>query len=561
MSAGVDNTPMSNSIGRTPSGKTVRCQRNYAVIDDVGQTSTPTVGRNFMKALEKGHDQAFDSPTHLVAGLQRLGFNALAAELAPLATAASLDNAVEEKVALWRLCAGIYTREDSGEEAGPAGEEAPRALHRELNDAILRDAESLHDWAPFIALLIRAGGSPNTVDSRNVQVPPENRAGAQMTYRAFAVNPSMMKSYAKGETFFWKTFVSTAKDFDIAWQFALNCAREGLTPLLFEIDIPQYEAIRPNRFYAYELDSTVCASPGEEEVLLLPYTRFVVEDTCQDELGVTRVRIKALNIPFHLEWTPEVSTIFVDPNGFDSGINRELVKEAFMSGMPSFRTSQYGEVKRASWGEYRSMKKLFTGQQALALFRKPRPALDWIEGELKKVPGVAFRIILAGSASVEFIDGYFAAPTPNPCELLVFCSDVAKWSDHWRHFPRVQVTDDPASVRSFFEHKVYHPQSDSFGPARLPADGTNIWYPWRKLDHGVVYGASGAEGQCIEAMWSQGGGTVPTIPMLPFEEADPTAKTSVEAPASQGDESLWRSANTSATPTTCFSSCGTCALL
>ena len=53
--------------------------------------------------------------------------------------------------------------------------------------------------------------------------------------------------------------------------------------------------------------------------------------------------------------------------------------------------------------------------------------------------------------------------------------------------------------------------------------GQRVWYPWKRVEGGVVYGGAGAYDYCVdgdwdcEGGWQQGSGALPDVPMAPFD--------------------------------------------
>ena len=118
---------------------------------------------------------------------------------------------------------------------------------------------------------------------------------------------------------------------------------------------------------------------------------------------------------------------------------------------------------------------------------------------------------------------------------FVFCGDEAKWSEVWRGKDRVRVTSEPAVLREYLTHTKYDPGVDAEVPLSeyphtedLIAERTRVHYPWRRVEGGVVYGGAGTyhryapsvpelEKKHLEPGWQQATGTLPEVPMAPFD--------------------------------------------
>jgi len=100
-------------------------------LDEVGQTNAPTVGPNFLFALQKGDVEARGATRFMCQDLRKMGFNAVAKRLEPLAAEVSKNASMEAKEKLWRQCANEYTREGSP------------CLYRTMNKAIREDGPAI----------------------------------------------------------------------------------------------------------------------------------------------------------------------------------------------------------------------------------------------------------------------------------------------------------------------------------------------------------------------------------------------------------------------------------
>jgi hypothetical protein len=107
--------------------------------------------------------------------------------------------------------------------------------------------------------------------------------------------------------------------------------------------------------------------------------------------------------------------------------------------------------------------------------------------------------------------------------------------DGWAHAPRVWVTVDVAEARAYLAHETYDPRAAGGGEGEgggafvpLPEmasykPGVRVWYPWKRVEGGVVYGGAGADDCYIdgyklsEGGWQQGSGALPDVPMAPFD--------------------------------------------
>jgi len=488
-------------------------------IDEVGQTNSPTVGPNFVNLLQKANDEAGEprGPVHLLQGLRELGFTKLADDLVPYDKAACREAPMEVKNKLWARCAYDYTLEDSGD-TNEAGESM--CLYRMMNTAIRNDDPALDHWAPFVGVLIYGGDREDFAHYRNCLAPESVRPRCkQTTYRGFAMDPALKSRYEKGRVFFWQAFVSTSKDKDTSMEFAQKAAGEGSVPFLFEITVPAYKELD---FWAFELQE-VSEFP-EEEVLLLPYTRFKsTEDPSMDDEGVMHVYIEATDVPFVNVMNKVV--IMVDPSGFRDGSNMDMAKKAFWAATPKFRDSFNGKLQKRSWGQYTEYGVLAGALDAMALFTDSKAAIKYINGELRKKPATMFLIVVSGSASDAFIGEYSSSDTCNPCQILIFCGDVPKWKKHWEHLSNVRVTDNVDVAVDFCEPRKYDIQKDQFIPLRKYSltykrgceEKMTIYYTWREIENGILYAGAGSYSYYVGKDWNQATGQLPAPPMYPLD--------------------------------------------
>eukprot|EP01047_Picozoa_sp_COSAG01_P087344 COSAG01_NODE_20061_length_973_cov_1.213959_1_plen_294_part_01 len=266
-------------------------------------------------------------------------------------------------------------------------------------------------------------------------------AAAQVTYRGLGMAAELRARYAEGRRFYWQSFVSTAKDRATSERFAVenHDAQAGQAPFLFAIELPAYKENGPTAFWAYELEG-VTAFPGEDEVLLPPYTRFeVAAPPARAASGAIEVRHRIVGQPLIREL--ERITVWVDPGGFEGGENLALARHAFRAGCPRFRLREAPEEMQQPWGVFRNFQVL-PGLEGLALFRDPAAALRWIGAQLAKSEGCLFKLLVSGGASRALFDGFDAAHGAAPYEALVYCGDAARWGAAWAHAPRVRVTAD-----------------------------------------------------------------------------------------------------------------------
>ncbi len=98
--------------------------------------------------------------------------------------------------------------------------------------------------------------------------------------------------YTKGLTFYWQTFVSTSQVKSESHKFAKDNCGAGQTPFLFNIELPPFREYGPP-FWLYNL-SAVSAFPEEAEVLLMPFTQFVVTADPSMTDGVMYIHLKAV---------------------------------------------------------------------------------------------------------------------------------------------------------------------------------------------------------------------------------------------------------------------------
>ena len=90
----------------------------------------------------------------------------------------------------------------------------------------------------------------------------------------------------------------------------------------------------------------------------------------------------------------------------------------------------------------------------------------------------------------------------------------------------MRVTSSRDELREYLTHTKYNTFTDAFVPlAEYPgarehiAAKKTVWYPWRRVEGGVVYGGAGWYNFYVEAGWQQGSGTLPHVPMAPFDAA------------------------------------------
>lgn len=437
-------------------------------LEEVGQTNSPTVGPNFLFALKKGDVEARGATRFMIQDLRELGFDRVADRLEPFASVVSKNASADDKEQLWSKCAHEYTRED-----GPC-------LYRDMNWAIRNDAPEVRLWAAFIGVLLFSGNHYEEGELA-VTVPSSARLKVpQHVYRGFAMEPSMLERYEEGRAFFWQAFVSTSVEEGPSISFAKGNVKGNDVAVLFEIELP-HAHYQGSLFWCYGMEG-VSAFPGEKEVLVMPYTRFIcTKAPIKDDDGLWRVRIRAMDVP--LSTVLDVVTVWIDPRGWKTGSNYDLAKFAFAGGLPRFR---YDETDPDS---------IVPGSlSGLALFTQPVAALQFIVEELQKWEATCFRLVIHSSCSKEFLGLYFSADTVNPCEVLIIADDVSYWQRYWAQHKHIRVTHDPAVVRSYFEHIVY----DFFKGDMVPfleygfLESQVVWYPWRRVRGGVIYGGVGA---------------------------------------------------------------------
>jgi len=279
----------------------------------------------------------------------------------------------------------------------------------------------------------------------------------------------------------------------------------------------------------YEL-SSVSAYEEEAEVLVLPYTQFEVVEAPRAAARCTEIVLRVVAQP--LIRVLDRITVWVDPAGFEAGSNRELARHAFATGMPRFREREKPKVTQESWGAFPDYGNVPGNLQGLALFTDAAAALRWMGEQLRKSPSILFKLAAAGGVSQEFFNGFGRAHGGTPYEALVFCGDEAKWSEVWRGKDRVRVTSEPAVLREYLTHTKYDvkvdaqvPLSEYLGRANVIPEGTRVHYPWRRVEGGVVYGGAGAYSfyadysgnKNYEGGWQQATGTLPEVPMAPFD--------------------------------------------
>jgi len=498
-------------------------------IDEVGQTTSTTVGPNFVKLLQKANEEAGEpsGPVHLLQGLRKVGFPSVAEELEPYSRAASRKAPLEDKHALWSRCAYNYTLPEHDYhlvDSAESGQIAGEPLYRAMNRAIRNDDPSLDSWAPFVGMLMYGGDRDDFEHYRNVLAPESVRPrSSQVTYRGFAMDPALASRYSKGRTFFWQAFVSTGKDKDIAIDFAMTSVTQGMMPFLFEITVPSYKELD---FWVYDLE-TVSArdvTSQKQEVLLLPYTRFrSTADPTVDADGITHVLIEATDVPFVNVMNKLV--VMVDSRGFASGTNWKLAKQAFLRSAPKFRESKEGKLQKRSWGEFREYGVLAGSLDGMGLFTDTSAAVKWMKSNLRKKPATMFLIVVCGDESVALVEEYEKSDTCNPCQILVFDSDAPRWVKQWAHCSHVRVTDDVQTAIAFCEPDKYDIRRDAFLPmtrysqtyVRGCMENKTIYYAWQEIPHGISYAGAGSYSYYVEPGWNQAEGQLPDVTMLPFE--------------------------------------------
>jgi hypothetical protein len=517
--------------------------------EELGQTNASTVGPNLVRAMLKAQDQKGRGPTHF-AELGGAGFPRLGEQLAALAEGVKAEcyqpgaAADARRAALWRAVAHAYTAESGAPRAcgwhrggctycrrgEPGG--ADVSLFRELNWRLRADDAGLLGVASYLGCLFYGGHGEYTACPAPRSALP---AVAQVTYRGLGMAAELRARYAEGRRFYWQSFVSTAKDRATSERFAVenHDAQAGQAPFLFAIELPAYQQNGLNPFWAYELEG-VTAFPGEDEVLLPPYTRFeVAAPPARAASGAIEVRLRVVGQP--LIKPLQRITVWVDPTGFEGGENLALARHAFRAGCPRFRRREAPEEKQQPWGVFRIFHEL-GGLDGLALFRDPAAALRWIGAQLAKSEGCAlFKLLVSGGASRALFDGFDAAHGAAPYEALVYCGDAVRWRAAWAHAPRVRVTADAAEARVYLAHEVYDPRAagggegeggGAFVPLAETASyepGVRVWYPWKRVEGGVVYGGAGGYERYVdgyelsEGGWQQGSGALPDVPMAPFD--------------------------------------------
>jgi len=291
----------------------------------------------------------------------------------------------------------------------------------------------------------------------------------------------MLERYKRGRAFFWQAFVSTSVEEGPSMSFAKSNAHGKNVAVLFEIELPRAH-FQGDLFWCYSLEE-VSAFPGEKEVLVMPYTRFICTEEPRKDPGtsVWRVRVSAMSLP--LSTVLDRLTVWVDPHGFGHGMNHELAKAAFVGGLPRFRTSE-DDANSTIPGSL----------SGLALFTMPSAALGFIVEELHKWEATCIRFVVHSSCSVEFLEAYFSVDTVNPCEVLVFSQDVGHWEKYWSSHSHIRVTSDTNEVRDFLQHTVYDFQQGDMVPFVDYGflESQVLWYPWRRIRGGTIYGGVGA---------------------------------------------------------------------
>jgi len=486
-------------------------------LEEIGQTNSAVIGPNFMMAMFKADaEKASTGPQHLKE-LAKLGFPKCAELIAPLSC--GVKDADAKRQELWSKAAYLYTLEDSPD-LGPDGK--AKCLYREMNRAMRNDDESLMLWASYIACLFFGGCGQYTASLTPPKMLP---AKNQTTYRGFAMDRSLAAKYKRGDEFFWQSFVSTSKQRETSLKFAIDNTAAGQTPFLFTIEVPPYAERGGKACWVYELeDVSAFKGEGEEEVLLLPYSQFKVLEDASEVDGAVHIHIELFHQPLVKQLV--TITVWVDQSGFESGSNRELAKHAFHTGKPHFRRQEFPTVLERDWGTFEDYRTLPGAMKGLALFTDPASALDWIKGELVKTPSIHFKLLVSGSQSEAFLKGYQKVAGKTPCEAMVFCGNLDKWKSFWEKSPRVQVKNDVASVKEFLTHTKYDKMDyndfvtlDKYASETSPDQ--RIWYPWKRVENGVVYGGAGDASIYANPKnknnFTQASYCLPDVPMQPFE--------------------------------------------
>jgi hypothetical protein len=508
--------------------RALRPSLKIVALEDVGETNVPTVGPNFLHALEKGFAYNGAGCGPLLKDLRSLHYNKAADYLGQYADVAVEGCPVEARENLFRALAEVYTWETTWDKHPQTGKDM--SLYKEMNWAIRTDDERVKGFALFIAFILWGNPLDPQSANRSVVAPASMAVRKSMrTARGFAVDPEVLSRYSKGTTFLWQAFVSTSKNPEKAAVFADGSAKEqggGKVALVFDIDLPAGSM----NFYAFEL-AEVSEYPDEAEVLLMPYTRFVVVDKPEKKGSVWHIHLRAIDIPF---WVPPSHiNVLVDPGGFETGENYELAKAAFSSGLPQLRASEQATARRMEWGMYYDCSRVEQTLSGMGVFTSAEAAVEWMKTGGGATSEAVFHIVVSGRASTTLLDEYFKATTPNPCSVFVLCRDASYWQRHWSRTPRITVSSDRNAAAAFMQHKVYklfsNGSSKYEAPSRTHMKGQQVWFPWKRVNGGVVYGGGDRADKYVpgnpnyEQGWNQGTGVYPEVSMPPFDGATPHA--------------------------------------
>ena len=329
-------------------------------------------------------------------------------------------------------------------------------------------------------------------------------------------------------------------------------------------------------FWAFELES-VTACKGEEEVLLPPYTQFEVSAPPRPGRGCTEIALRAVTQPL-FDFMRSL-LVWVDPSGFESGDNLEarvpprlerarskrtdnlachvlscaccgrltcgieprdwqLAKHAWRTGMPGARAIKTSDSQAVLSGN------MIGGNLiAIGLFTEVGAALQWIRKQVKASnrTTVLFKLVTSGGVSEAFYDAFSKEHGSTPYQAMVYCGDEAKWRATWRDSPRVQVTSDPAVLREYLTQTEYDlgrglhvkgVQEMSRFRKELVEQRARVWYPWKRIEGGVVFSGKEWEverhyvrpipsyGGTVEKWgdgWGFGTGTLPDVEIAPFD--------------------------------------------
>jgi len=542
-------------------------------VKDLGQTNNFTVGPNFMKSLTKGSAHAIpiggtcvlthtDTLRHnpdqllLATGLSDVGFpklgrylQGLCVELAKIKPKYQyIDNSdcggetnYRERTALFSALAYAYTQEGSDEDSRAS-------LYRELNRALRNDDPSLDAWAPYLGLLLYSALDGTASTSGGIAYAPRSwswsvlPSAPQTVYRGLAMPQAMGERYREGERFYWQNFVSTSKRRGTSESFAASSVSgDSDGAFLFVIELPPVsgtsrgERTSDDMFWAFELES-VTACKGEEEVLLPPYTQFEVSAPPRPGRGCTEIALRAVTQPL-FDFMRSL-LVWVDPSGFESGDNLELAKHAWRTGMPGARAIKTSDSQAVLSGN------MIGGNLiAIGLFTEVGAALQWIRKQVKASnrTTVLFKLVTSGGVSEAFYDAFSKEHGSMPYQAMVYCGDEAKWRATWRDSPRVQVTSDPAVLREYLTHTEYDlgrglhvkgVQEMSRFRKELVEQRARVWYPWKRIEGGVVFSGKEWEverhyvrpipsyGGTVEKWgdgWGFGTGTLPDVEIAPFD--------------------------------------------